>query len=587
MEPLPTARSSDLPRFPLPPLKGAMEGLLRAAQCIEDGGKDAQMHLRRDVAEFLSTGGAGKRLQGRLEELYNDAGVEDWISDIYCKGMWLRERHWHPRGRNFYAAFPSVSVPLPQAERAALLASAAFDYKQSFDKGSVGHEVQPDLDMTLCMEQVRWMFNTNRTPHLERDCVDRWPENDFIIALRNGHAFRIPLLDQDGQVASARTLSAAFQAIISLPLGDTNWVSVLTTANRDEWAKARKELLESSLENREFVTSVEKSLFVVCLDDGQPTTARERFQSFVLDDNRNRWLDKTLNFVVMANGEFCMLVEHSRIDGSALQGIGSAILLAMSSRSQDLHGPVSPGVVTPCGYRHLQLSIPVHLDSLVASTRQKHLAAVHGWEYTQCTIEEYGSAKLRERSLAPKSVFQVVLQLAMRLHFGANPNSLDVISMRHFRGGRADALNATTAEMIAFCSAAWDRDMALDERKRLFLAAVRSHAALAARVTWGQGWWRHTTVLEEVARELGGDMPAVFMNPLYLKTKGPQKLWTTFLEPGHGELGQCWPERAALGTCIRISEDSAVFDIINGDGRIKEFEQHLRKASAVVELLLK
>jgi hypothetical protein len=132
---------------------------------------------------------------------------------------------------------------------------------------------------------------------------------------------------------------------------------------------------------------------------------------------------------------------------------------------------------------------------------------------------------------------------------------MEAISLRHFRGGRVDALNASTPEVGAFCDAAWDQLIDNEERRRLFLAAVRSHAKLTSMVTWGRGWWRHTTMLEEVALRMNIKVPTLFSCQNYVRAKAPQKLYTTFLESAVQQMGQCWPERQVLSTCVRVDEN--------------------------------
>lgn len=92
------------------------------------------------------------------------------------------------------------------------------------------------------METVYWLFNTNRTPVLECDRADRWPGNDYIVVMRHGHAYKVPLCDADGQTISHGKLKAIFKAIIQQAPHEVNWASIFPTANRDEWAKVSQPL---------------------------------------------------------------------------------------------------------------------------------------------------------------------------------------------------------------------------------------------------------------------------------------------------------------------------------------------------------
>ena len=86
------------------------------------------------------------------------------------------------------------------------------------------------------VDTVYWLFNSNRTPALECDVAERWSGHDYVVAMRHGHAYKIPLRDQQGRNISQPYLKAIFEVIAEQDITEVNWASVLTTANRDEWA---------------------------------------------------------------------------------------------------------------------------------------------------------------------------------------------------------------------------------------------------------------------------------------------------------------------------------------------------------------
>ncbi len=92
----------------------------------------------------------------------------------------------------------------------------------------------------------------------------------------------------------------------------------------------------------------------------------------------------------------------------------------------------------------------------------------------------------------------------------------------------------------------------MKERRMMLSEAVRSHARLVSLVTWGRGWWRHTTLLAEKLQP-GEELPALLKDPVYLRVKWEPKAYTTFLDFGLKDVGQCWPDRGrALHECVRI-----------------------------------
>lgn len=84
---------------------------------------------------------------------------------------------------------------------------------------------------------MHWLFSSNRKPVLDCDHYERFPESDHLVAMKNGHAYKIPLKDDSGQVVTYEKLKSIFQMIIEQSPGEANWASIFTTANRDDWAK--------------------------------------------------------------------------------------------------------------------------------------------------------------------------------------------------------------------------------------------------------------------------------------------------------------------------------------------------------------
>lgn len=87
------------------------------------------------------------------------------------------------------------------------------------------------------MATVHWLFSSNRTPDLGCDRYDRFPESDYLVAMKHGHGYKVPLRDHDGQTITYEKLKSIFQVILQQTPDGTNWASIFTTANRDEWAK--------------------------------------------------------------------------------------------------------------------------------------------------------------------------------------------------------------------------------------------------------------------------------------------------------------------------------------------------------------
>lgn len=72
-------------------------------------------------------------------------------------------------------------------------------------------------------------------------------------------------------------------------------------------------------------------------------------------------------------------------------------------------------------YKYLPFSLPSTLDDRVAELRAKYHEAVHGYALRKHVQTHYGASYLSRHKLPPKTVFQLIIQIALRHHFGYNP----------------------------------------------------------------------------------------------------------------------------------------------------------------------
>lgn len=59
-------------------------------------------------------------------------------------------------------------------------------------------------------------------------------------------------------------------------------------------------------------------MFAVCLDDTAPLTRDEVGRALWHGDGKNRWYDKTMQFIVFENGKAGFLGEHAMMDATPL-----------------------------------------------------------------------------------------------------------------------------------------------------------------------------------------------------------------------------------------------------------------------------
>jgi hypothetical protein len=96
--------------------------------------------------------------------------------------------------------------------------------------------------------------------------------------------------------------------------------------------QTRLDLRSLSPRNYEYIKVVEEATFLICLDDGFPTTAPERINQFLMKDGFNRWNDKSLQFIVCSNGVSGLMAEHSMVDGIGISTCSERSCVEVNAR---------------------------------------------------------------------------------------------------------------------------------------------------------------------------------------------------------------------------------------------------------------
>lgn len=224
--------SNKLPTLPLPELDRTLSMYLDSRKAFLS--QEELVHTSKVIAEFLQDGGFGRELQSRLEARLRDSSIENWLLEPYSNKIYLERRDpIHPTG-TFYGGHLLSNVLHTQAERAAVLAIAAFKFKQSVEAGTVERDYVNDEP--TCTASLHWLFNAIREPKIGIDKILRSPGHDYIIALTHGHLFRISLKSGSDNVPYGR-LKAAFEHVLASSKDRRLSVATLTADERNSWAK--------------------------------------------------------------------------------------------------------------------------------------------------------------------------------------------------------------------------------------------------------------------------------------------------------------------------------------------------------------
>ena len=597
------SQSTGLPLPPLADLKSTLEFYMYTISPFCS--KEEYQKTSSAVQEFLQPRGLGLQLQSRLQARVNDDNIDNWLFDLYNNHVYLKQRAPIVPCGNFFGCHAETEIQHSQAERAAVISKAAFEFKQSLETG----EISPDFlnEQRLCMNTLQWLFHSIREPHKGVDQMRKFPGNDYLVVMRRGHFFKVALRQAESNV-SLTSLIATFRAILEAKLEEAPPITALTADERNSWTEVRSLTLLCRLRklivqirprvkavndaNQELLQMIEASAFIVCLDDGSPSTPTERSNQFLWGDVRNRWNDKPLQFAVCENGVSAYVCEHALVDGTTLRKLSNPIKQAIKQYVPTADLEHSPQNATVAPLEEYTFTSNADIDKQIERVEQRFYSSICKIEYVHFSCSSLGGSFLKFHNCAAKTGYQLVIQLASLLYFGYNPPSWETITMRTFDKGRVDIIQTVLPEVADFCTAmrssssTTTTDLPKTKLRELFHKAAKAHTNAVTRISRGRGFAHHLYALQEVRNE-GEEVPSLFKDPIYSKTR-PGKIMTDCVdwEDAISEGGYAMPDPEHVWVHYQVDEERCRFAIKAPMGRAGEFIGKLEVAARAVKELL-
>ena len=115
-----------------------------------------------------------------------EVAEDNWQLELYNDGVHLTGRAPLIPCDNFFGSHPPSPYPHSAAERAAIIASATFEFKQKLEAGELEYEMINEQPVGKYFYE--WFFNSSREPRIGRDEVMKYPGNDYLVAFRHGRS---------------------------------------------------------------------------------------------------------------------------------------------------------------------------------------------------------------------------------------------------------------------------------------------------------------------------------------------------------------------------------------------------------------
>ncbi|RUS28876.1 acyltransferase ChoActase/COT/CPT [Jimgerdemannia flammicorona] len=542
------SNQSQIPRLPIPSLTATAERYKRTL--LPALTTDEYASAATAVDEFVKEGGLGEVLQERLKQLDREE-PNSWLETLWLNKAYLEYREPTLINVNWWTQFrdPDVGLlkqaPAPghvsdfQLERAAGFVSGLLTFNHK-----INNELIPPESTRagpLCMHQYKNQFGAYRLPEEPRDrIVVTWPATaSHITVLFRDQLFRVQVLGATGERVPVKAIEGQLRQIVTdvnaLPnLALQPPVGILTSEHRDTWARFRASLARDP-GNVRSLEAIDTSLFVLCLDDyasadDMDIAHRNLFHG---RNARNRWFDKSMQFIVESNGRGGVNGEHSPADAVIPCKIFDEFLT--SEPAQDPAGANASITLPPPEHLHWTVDAATAEAIVVAEERARKVI-----ENVDSVILHYGvfgSEFIKKVKVSPDSFMQMVYQLAYYRQHGRPTPTYESASSRAFKHGRTETVRSCSVESVRFTEAWEDKNVSPAQKLELFDKAVASHGEYMKAASTGQGVDRHLLGLRfQLRTDAERAQAGIFNDPSYWSSQH-WRLSTSNTSPGDNHWG--------------------------------------------------
>jgi carnitine O-acetyltransferase len=511
------------------------------------------------VKEFIQPNGLGSILQQRLVARAQDPATPNWLSEWWNSLAYMNYRD--PIVVNvsyFYTFLDDRRLRNKPTERAANIITAALDVKDEVLSGTMEPEMAKGKP--LCMDSYKWMFNACRYPAKPDDYARTFDGVKHVAVVRKNRFWVFDVVDAHGTRLSTADIQHQLDQIVK-KAGELSAPAVgsLTTQNRDVWTEVRQQLLDAHPENAASLQRLESSTFLLCLDDTKPSTREQVSWQCWVGDGKNRYFDKSLQFIVFENGKAGFNGEHSCMDGTPTCRLNDVICHRLAHNLVN-HGTPTPSTQLP-EPRELTFHLTPTLHHAIQQAEQafQQLTGAHALKVV--AYPGYGKRTIKRLKASPDAYAQMVIQLAYYKMHGISRPTYESGQTRKFLLGRTEVCRTVSTDSVAWVKAMENPAVSALEKAKIGRKAIDAHVKYMADAVEGHGCDRHLLGLRLSLRE-GEARPSIFTDPAYAYTShwflSTSQLTSEYFD-GYG-WGEVVPD--GYGIAYMVKEDSLHFNIV-------------------------
>jgi len=500
-----------LPTLPLPRIEDTVPKYLATVKPLLSPEDFAVLEAK--AKSFLAN--EGRYLQRWLR-------LKWWSAPNYISDWWLNYVYLKARGSlcinsNWYGILHSFYIPTKkQTARAAATIYAMLRQKKYLDAGTFEPQVVGGF-VPLCMAQYDYIFSTTRVPGREMDklVVTESRESRHVAVIFKGRFYKVRAYDPNTQqlltpLQIERSLDGIVQSLEEADPREALLPS-LTAANRSEWASIREDYFIRDPINRLALDAIEKSVFVVCLDDeAAPKTLADEGKSYLCGNGRNRWSDKSFNLVVTSNAKIGVHTEHSWGDAPTLAHILE--WCSVSDEKKEFYtetGDIKPlpddvanlqkGTFVVYAAERLRFRVSDELLSKTQAIHNTYLTQIADLDLQIVKWSDYGKEVCKKAKCSPDAWIQMAMQLAYYRDQSRFDQTYESSMTRLFAYGRTETIRTVSDASCAFVLSMVDPNVPKAKRLELLRVACDQHQAYSHDCMIGKGIDRHLFALYVVS----------------------------------------------------------------------------------------
>ncbi|KKY18466.1 putative carnitine acetyl transferase [Phaeomoniella chlamydospora] len=516
------ASQDKLPKLPIPDLESTLKKYVDAVLPLQS----AKEHEDTKAAakDFLEN--EGKELQEKLKKYASDktSYIEQFWYDSYLN-------YDSSVVLNLNPFFLLEDDPTParndQVTRAASLVISALCFVRAVRK----EELPPDTlrGTPLCMYQYSRLFGTARIPTENGCMIGQDSESKHMVVLCRGQFYWFDVLDDNNDlIMSEKDLAVNLQVIVGdaeqTPIQEAarGALGVLSTENRKVWSGLRDVLTrDEGSNNSECLAIVDSALFVLCLDDTEPSDVSQLCGNMLCGTNEivkgvqvgtctNRWYDK-LQIIVCKNGSAGINFEHTGVDGHTVLRFASDVytdtilrfarsingqapsMWASNSPDPSKRDPESFGDVSTTPHK-LEWDMLPELSIALRFAEARLSDLIQQNEFYTLDFMHYGKNFITGAGFSPDAYVQMAFQAAYYGLYGRIENTYEPAMTKIFLHGRTEAIRSVTPESAEFVRTFW-ADNPAPQKVEALKRAAQKHTTMTKECSKAQGQDRHLYAL--------------------------------------------------------------------------------------------